>query len=109
MSKRDHALYLQDIKESIKKIEKYTKSLTFAAFSRDTEKVDAVVRNLEIIGEAANNIPKKIKDKYPNIPWREIVNARNVIAHEYFGVLLDIIWKTIKDDLPKLKSELKVG
>ena len=108
MPKRDPALYLQDIADCVKKIEKYTKGVSFEKFSRDSKTIDAVVRNIEIIGEASKNIPAEMRRKYTGISWPRIIGMRNVISHEYFGVLPDIIWKTIKDDLPKLKSELKI-
>jgi uncharacterized protein with HEPN domain len=69
--------------------------------------MDAIVRNLEIIGEAARNIPEEIKRKYPEIPWRDIGDTRNKILHEYFGMNLEIIWKTIQDDLPDLKPKIQ--
>ena len=69
--------------------------------------IDAVVRNLEIIGEAANNIPEETTDKYPEIPWREMISMRNKVLHEYFGVDEEILWQTITNDLPPLKKQLK--
>jgi len=69
--------------------------------------VDAVVRNSEIIGEAAGKIPAEIVAKYPNVPWKKMVSMRNKVLHEYFGVDEDILWKTIKDDLPGLKEKMK--
>lgn len=68
--------------------------------------MDAVIRNIEIIGEAANNIPAEMRRQYPDISWSRIVGMRNIISHEYFGVLPDIIWKTVKKDIPKLKRAL---
>lgn len=106
MSKRGLLLYLQDILDSIRKIEEYTKGLTFAEFCKNNEKIDAVVRNFEIIGEAARNIPQEFKDKYPDLPVQKMVSMRNKILHEYFGVDEEIIWKTIQDDFPELKGQL---
>ena len=108
MSKRESALYLADIKECIKKLEHYVKGMSFEQFCDDPQVIDAVVRNLEIIGEAANNIPAEMKRKYPNISWPRIVGMRNIISHEYFGIDKGIIWQTVKDDIPKLKSELSI-
>lgn len=107
MSKRNVPLYLEDIKGSIKRIEGYTKRLSFNSFSKDEKTVDAVIRNLEIIGEAANNIPKEIKVNYPDIPWEKMISMRNKIIHEYFGVDLDILWATIKEDIPELKRKIR--
>ncbi|MCG2717230.1 MAG: DUF86 domain-containing protein [Nanoarchaeota archaeon] len=107
MFKRNITLYLEVIKNSIKKIEKYTKELSFDDFSNNEKTVDAVIRNLEIIGEAVNNIPKEIKVKYTFIPWNKIIGMRNKVIHEYFGIDLEILWETIKKDIPKLKKEIK--
>ena len=106
MSKRKPKLYLEDIKSSIAKIENYIKGLSFEEFTKNTLVLDAVVRNLTIIGEAARNIPEEIKLKNPGIAWTEAINMRNKITHEYFGVDEDILWKTIKEDLPPLKKQI---
>ena len=107
MSKRESALYLQDIVSSLKKIEEYIKGLSFEQFSQDEKTIDAVVRNLEIIGEAANNIPKVFQDEHTTIPWEKMVSIRNKVLHEYFGVDEDILWKTVTEDLPPLQAELQ--
>ncbi|MCG2690608.1 DUF86 domain-containing protein [Candidatus Parcubacteria bacterium] len=107
MSKREVKLYLQDIRDCIKKIERYTKNLSFNAFKRNDEKIDAIVRNLEIIGEAAKNIPQKVRNQYPDVFWRDVVDMRNEIAHEYFGVVAEIIWKTVQKRIPELKKGLR--
>ena len=104
---RDFKLYLYDIKEAIEKIEVYTKDLTSEEFTKDLKTVDAVTRNLEIIGEATRHIPKRIKGKYPDIDWKAIIGMRNILAHEYFGVRLGIIWKTVKEKLPDLRSKIE--
>jgi len=107
MSKRTALLYIEDIKDSIRKIEQYTKSLTFEKFTNDGKTIDAVIRNISVIGEAVKNIPSAVKSKYPDIPWREIESMRNKIIHEYFGVSEDILWKTIKEDMLVLKKQIK--
>lgn len=106
MSKRESELYLQDILISIQRIEEYTKGLSSKDFEADWKTVDAVVRNLEIIGEAAKNMPEEIIEKYPEIPWNSMVSMRNKVIHEYFGVDVEILWKTIYEDLPLLKEEI---
>lgn len=106
MSKRNIVLYLEDIKNSIKKIEEYTRGLSFADFAKNQMAIDAVVRNFEIMGEAANNIPKRFKVKHPEVPWRQIIGTRNSIIHEYFGIDLEIIWSSIQEDIPKLKEQI---
>ena len=108
MSKRSIRLYVDDIQESISRIEAYTKDFTFDGFKDDTKTIDAVVRNLEIIGEAVKNIPESVKSEHPDIPWHEIMGMRNKIIHEYFGVEEETLWKTAKDDLPKFKKQIEV-
>lgn len=107
MSKRAAQLYLDDILSAITAIKEFTKEMTFEDFQNDRKTVDAVVRNLEIIGEAANNIPQELKNNYSTIPWREMISMRNKIMHEYFGVDTEIMWKTIQEDLPLLKTKIK--
>ncbi|MCO6040332.1 HepT-like ribonuclease domain-containing protein [Thermococcus alcaliphilus] len=103
---RDPYLYIEDILNSIEKIKRYTVGMAFRDFIRDEKTIDAVLRNLEVIGEAAKNIPKEIQQKYPQIPWKEIAGMRDRLIHAYFGVDLEIVWHTITSDLPKLESEL---
>ena len=103
---RDYKLYLDDILLAIKKIEKYTKDLPLKKLKGDTLVVDAVVRNLEIIGEAVKNIPSRLKEKHPDIEWKKISGLRDILAHEYFGIDLEILWDIIKNKLPDLKKEI---
>lgn len=107
MSKNLPKLYLDDILTSIERIEEYTKNLSHKDFEDDQKTVDAVVRNLEIIGEAARNIPENFAEKHNSLPWSEMVSMRNKVIHEYSGVDVDILWKTIQEDLPKLKEQVK--
>lgn len=107
MSERNYRLYVKDILDSISKIESYTNNLSFEEFSRNSIVIDAVVRNLEIIGEAAKQIPTKVKSLNKQIPWHEMTGMRNKVIHEYFGVDLDIVWKTVKQALPNLKKMLE--
>ena len=107
MSKRDYRLYLKDILDAIAKIENYTKDLSFKEFSKNNLVVDAVVRNFEIVGEASKNIPEELKSQYPDIPWKEMAGMRDKMIHEYFGIDLEIVWKTVKVRLPQLGPLLK--
>jgi len=93
---RNHKLYLQDIADSIKKILEYSKGMNYEQFTETPMVFDAVIRNFEIIGEAAKNIPEKIKSANPAIPWSEIVGMRNILIHGYFGVDYSIVWTTIE-------------
>lgn len=106
MSKRNINLYLEDINTSIERIENYVKGLSFDKFSHDPKTIDAVVRNLEVIGEAAKNIPKEIQIKHPEIPWKPIMGTRDKVIHEYFGIDLEILWKTLQEDIPQLKAQI---
>ena len=107
MSKRDFRLYFEDILESTKKIEGYIANLTYDDFVKDNKTIDAVVRNLETIGEAAKQIDEETKKKYDDIPWREIVDFRNRIIHGYFVIDYEIIWQIISKDLPDLKQKVE--
>ncbi len=104
---RDYRLYLSDIQEATSKIISFTKGYSYTRFSSDERTIDAVIRNLEIIGEAAKHIPKKLKDQYPEVDWRAMVGLRNIITHEYFGVDLKIIWKTARERIPELNKQIK--
>ena len=107
MSRRDWKLYIEDIVSSIEKIEEYNQNLDFHAFKENNLVIDAVVRNLEVIGEAAKNVPEEIKKKYSFIPWLQITGLRNKIIHAYFVVDLKIIWQIIQKDLPELKESIR--
>lgn len=106
MPKQSIKLYLRDINEAIGKIEGYIEGMTLNEFSGDAKTIDAVVRNVEIIGEAARQLPNDVRLKYPIVPWKQIVGARDKVIHEYFGIDIEIIWKTISEDLPVLKKQL---
>ena len=99
--------FIEDIFLSISRIEEYVKDLPFENFRRDYKTVDAVIRNFEIIGEAAKNIPPQIKTKYENVPWEEMYYLRNRISHEYFGIDYEIIWDIIVNYLPENKKDIE--
>lgn len=107
MSKREWKLFVEDVLESIGLIEKYIEGMKNEDFVNDRKTTDAVVRNLEIIGEASRHIPDEVKEKYPDIDWKGVIGLRNRITHEYFGISLRIVWDIVKQELPKLKEQMK--
>jgi len=107
MSKKKYKFYLEDIEEAINKIVEYTKGYDKERFLSDKKTIDAVLRNLSIIGEAANHIPKEIQNKHPKIDWPAVIGLRNRIIHDYFGIDHDIIWYIIKEELFSLLVEIK--
>ena len=107
MSQRNQYLYVQDILDSIHNIKVYTKHLTREKFFRNRLVIDAVVRNFEIIGEAAKNVSSETRNKHSDIPWKEMSGMRNKMIHEYFGVDLEIVWETIEEALPELEKKIK--
>lgn len=102
----DFTVFIEDILVSIKKIQTYVESLSFEEFSHDEMRIDAVLCNLEIIGEAAGRISSDVREKYPDIEWRKIVGLRNVLIHEYSGVNLKIVRDIIENKLSPLKDGL---
>ncbi|MBM3197967.1 MAG: DUF86 domain-containing protein [Chlamydiae bacterium] len=107
MSSRDWLFRIQDILRAIEKIEMYVQGMTTSQFKKNDLVIDAVVRNLEVIGEAGKSIPVHIRRAYPDIPWEEMNGMRNVLIHEYFGVDITTVWHTVKKHLPMLKEQLK--
>lgn len=104
--KRDIGLFIEDILKSIKNIEEFSKGLNKERFSKNNLRQSAIIRQLEIIGEAVKNIPSSFREKYPRIAWRDIAGFRDILSHAYFGVNLERVWNIIENDLPKLKEEI---
>ena len=104
---RGFRLYLEDILTSINKIQNYIDDLSLDDFVKEEMKIDAVVRNLEIIGEASRNVPVEIKEKYQDIEWRKISDFRNILAHEYFGIDYEILWDIVATKLKPLQSKIQ--
>jgi uncharacterized protein with HEPN domain len=107
MSDRNPALLLDDIIEAANKITQYTHAYSYERFIRDSKTADAVIRNFEIIGEAANRLPEDFKAKNTDIDWHRIRGFRNRIIHDYFGIDYTIVWEIIQDYLPSLINSIK--
>ncbi len=107
MSKREPNLLVEDIIESAQKILNYTSGLSYEAFIADSKTVDAVIRNFEIIGEAANRLPEEFKDQHNNIDWARLRGFRNRIVHHYFGIDYSIVWRIKENYLPELLKNLQ--
>lgn len=106
MSKREPKLLLSDIRDSIEKIKSYTKGQSFDTFIEDSKTLDAVIRNFEIIGEAANRLPEDFKDAHKGVNWFRIRGFRNRIVHDYMGIDFQIVWTIIEKDLDELSNEI---
>ena len=99
---RDYLDYLDDIAQAINKVAGFVAGMTFEQFERDEKTSFAVIRGLEIIGEATKKIPSEVRDRYPDIPWQAMAGMRDKLIHDYFGVNLEVVWKTTQEDLPPL-------
>ena len=104
---RDYKVYLDDILEASTKIRDYTSGLTLEGFRSDTKTLDAVVRNLEVIGEAAKKVPDDVRSRYPDVEWKKIAGLRDILIHEYFGIDVNIIWDILKNKLPHLDEQVR--
>jgi len=100
---KNDLVYLKHIKESVDSIRDYIDSADFESFSQDEKTIDAVIRKIEIIGEAASNLSQEFRNAHTEIPWRDMIDMRNVLIHEYFGVIVKTVWDTVQDDLPELE------
>jgi uncharacterized protein with HEPN domain len=101
---KNNQVYLQDISKAISKIEKYTANISFDKFFKEDMRQDAVIRQLEIIGEAANRISKDFLDDHPDFPLKEAIRMRNFLIHGYDEVNIKVVWKTVREDIPLLKK-----
>lgn len=104
--KKDPKIFLKHILECITDIEDYTNDISYKQFYSDRKTQDAVVRRIAIIGEAANNVSKTIQKDYPDIEWRKIIDMRNFVIHEYFGVDLELVWGVAGKKIEKLKKQI---
>lgn len=107
MANKDNSIFLEHILESIKAIKLYVKGVDKHSFSKSTEKQDSIIRRLEIIGEAVRKLDKEFKSKYNKIEWANIAGMRDILIHDYFGVDINLVWNTVKKDIPKLEKYIK--
>ena len=103
MKDRPYGLYASDMLESMARIERYVKGLSYNEFVRSEIVIDAVIRNLEVMGEAAKNVPDEVKDAHPEIPWKRIVGLRNIVIHDYLGIDLENIWRIATKNIPEVR------
>jgi uncharacterized protein with HEPN domain len=106
MPKRGDQEFISDIKEAMERIKKYTTGMSYEMFLQDTKTQDAVVRNIEIIGEAAKHLSTDFRKKYTHVDWKKIAGMRDKIIHFYFGVKWDIVWAVIKDKIPTFSEQI---
>ena len=104
---RDSKVYLDDMLAAAKKINVYVEGVTRSDLERDAKTLDAILRNLEVIGEAAKNAPDRMREAHPDIPWRKMAGLRDILIHQYFGVDLDIVWDIVQNEVPKLAEALR--
>ena len=107
MSERTDKDYLAHIREAVKRTASYTEKMTSEEFLEDIKTQDAVVRNVEIIGKAINNLSEELRNRYSEIPWKSLADMRDKLIHHYFGVNFSIVWKVAKEELPEIKKQLE--
>ena len=106
MIQREYGDYFNDILNSILEMQEFVEDLSFEEFIEDKKTINAVIRSLEVLGEAAKKIPPSLKSRHANIPWKKMAGLRDKLIHEYFGVDLEIVWNVIQKDLPRLKPKM---
>jgi len=106
MTKKNPEIFIEHILENISKIESFSKDITRETLSEDKLRQYAIIRAIEIIGEAVKNLPSDFRNNYPNIPWSKIARMRDKLMHHYFGVDFNNVWKVIKEDIPKLNQQI---
>ena len=104
---RDMRDFLEDALDAMEKAEQFTSEMSYEAFKKDDKTIFAVIRALEVIGEAIKHVPDDFRNSYPEVPWRDISGMRDVLIHEYFGVDMETVWETVKKNIPKTKPVIK--
>ncbi|MBI5080230.1 MAG: DUF86 domain-containing protein [Chloroflexi bacterium] len=103
---RDYRLFLDDIKTACQKVLRYTSEMSYEQFINDEKTYDAVVRNLEVIGEAAKKVPDEVRERYPDIEWKKISGFRDIAIHEYYNMDEEILWDVVKNRIPELLEQV---
>ena len=104
---RDYKVSLQDVLQAIADVAEFTGAMTLEQFKSDKKTVHAVVRNLEVIGEAIKSVPADIRDQHPGVPWQRIAGLRDILIHHYFGIDVDIVWDIVQNKLSDLKTQVE--
>ena len=107
MKRRDYRDYLQDILDAVNDIENFVDKMSFEEFVKDRKTLNAVVRSIEIIGEASKNIPEALKAKHQELPWKQMTGMRDKLIHAYFGVDVETLWKATKENIPPLRNAIQ--
>ncbi|HPA45881.1 MAG TPA: DUF86 domain-containing protein [bacterium] len=107
MSERTDRDFLEDILQAMHRISTYIADASYEIFLKDTKTQDAVIRNLQVIGEATKNLSPEMRSKYVHVPWKDMAAVRDRVIHRYFGVNLDIVWQIAADELPKVAEQIK--
>jgi uncharacterized protein with HEPN domain len=106
VKKREYRDYLQDIYDSVNEVATFIEGLAYEDFLKDKKTINAVIRSIEVIGEATKQLPKAIRDKNPSIPWKKMSGMRDKVIHEYFGVDIKTVWKTARKQIPALRGKI---
>jgi uncharacterized protein with HEPN domain len=107
MTERDFDDYVRDMLDAVDKAARFVAGLDYAGFASDDKTVFAVIRALEVIGEACRHLPEGVRAQHPSVPWRSIAGTRDRLIHRYFGVDLEVVWRTVQEDLPRLRPVLE--